>query len=322
MSHRVVVSDTKVVDIERMQAQLDEIGATVETTNATEPTAVLDAAAGADALVVDAGTQVTEQVIASLETLQDVGRTGIGVDNVDVRAAAEHGVRVVNVPGYCLDEVSAHALGLLLACARRIPTFDRSVRDDQWDWTAGGDVRRIRGSTIGLVAFGKIARSLAAKLRGFGVDVLTYDPYLSEPELSGFDVEKVSFEALLARSDFVSIHAPLTAETRGLFDGDAFEAMQDHAVLVNTARGGIVDEEALYEALTSGEVDAAALDVRETEPPLDSRLGELENVVLSPHVGWYSEASRRELCETVCSDVIRVLQGECPENPVDPDDEW
>lgn len=175
---------------------------------------------------------------------------------------------------------------------------------------------------MGLVGFGKIARSLAAKLRGFDVDVHVYDPYVSAADLAGSDVTRVGFERLSAESDFVSIHAPLTEETRGMFDADVFETMHDHAILVNTARGPIVDEDALRAALDTGEIARAGLDVRETEPPTESRLSGLENIVLTSRAGWYSEASRRELRRTVGEDVARVLRGERPRNPVDPDAGW
>ncbi|MDL5363268.1 C-terminal binding protein [Halalkalicoccus sp. NIPERK01] len=322
MTHRLLVSDTKVIDTEAIREELDASDVRLERTDARMPDDLIDVAAEIDGLVVDANTHVTERVISSLNSLEVVGRAGIGVDNVDVRAAADHGVTVVNVPDYCLDEVSTHALGLMLACVRRIPTFDRAVRDGTWDWTVGRPIDRLQGQTVGLVAFGKIARSLSRKLRGFDVDVLVYDPYVSEPEMAGFDVTKVSFRNLLDRSHVVSVHAPLTNETRGLFDVDAFSSMRENAVLVNTARGGIVDESALHGALVSGEIAAAGLDVREEEPPTATPLSELETVVFTPHVGWYSEASRSELTRSVFVDVLQVLDGGDPDHPVDPESSW
>lgn len=322
MPHRVIVSDSKVLDLDAGQSVFADVDAEVETVDVETPEKLIAAAEGADALIVDAGTQVTEQVLSTLDSLQVVGRSGIGVDNVDVAAARERGVSVVNVPDYCLDEVSAHALGMLLSCARRLPILDRSVRDGEWDWTVGKPIRRVQGRTVGLVGFGKIARSLTAKLRGLNVDVLVYDPYISARDLAGFSVRRVGFDRLLSESDYISVHAPLTDETRGMFDADAFGAMPDHAVFVNTARGPIVDEEALCDALASGGLAGAGLDVRESEPPADERLSEFDNVVCSPHAGFYSEASRRELSESVSEDVCRVLRGEDPKNPVEANDGW
>ena len=322
MAYRIVVSDTKVMDGETRAAVLDAVDASVEITAAKEPSAVARTVEGADALVVDAGTQVTAEVVDAADSLQVVGRAGIGLDNIDVRAAVEAGVTVVNVPDYAVEEVSTHAFALLLACLRKIPTFDRSVKNGQWEWAAGQPMHRLAGSTVGLVAFGKLASRFAAKLRGFDVDVLAYDPYVPEYRMGDLGVESVTFETLLAESDVVSLHAPLTDETRGLIDADALERMRDDALLVNTARGGLVDETALYDALVSGDLGGAGLDVRESEPPGESSLHDLGSVVCSPHVAWYSEESRVELTQTVAEDVVRVLRGEEPENPIDPETGW
>jgi D-3-phosphoglycerate dehydrogenase len=322
MSHRVVVSDTKVMDEETRTAVLNAVDATVETTGAKEPEAVARAVDGADALIVDAGTQVTAEVIDAADSLKVVGRAGIGVDNIDVRAAADAGVTVVNVPDYSVDEVSTHAFALMLACLRKIPTFDRSVKSGEWEWSVGQPMHRLAGSTVGLVAFGKLASRFAAKLRGFDVDVVAYDPYVPDYRMGDLGVESVTFETLVANSDIISLHAPLTDETRGMIDADALDRMADDTLLVNTARGGLVDETALYNALVSGDLGGAGLDVRESEPPGESSLHDLDSVVCSPHVAWYSEESRVELTQTVAEDVVRVLRGEEPENPIDPETGW
>ncbi|WP_367176534.1 C-terminal binding protein [Haloarcula rubripromontorii] len=322
MSHKVVVSDTKVMDGETRAAVLNAVDATVETIGAKEPAAVARAVKDADALIVDAGTQVTAEVVEAGDSLKVVGRAGIGVDNIDVRAAVDAGVTVVNVPDYSVEEVSTHTFALVLACLRKIPTFDRSVKRGEWEWTVGQPIRRLAGSTVGLVAFGKLASRFAAKLRGFDVDVVAHDPYVPEYRMGDLGVESVTFETLLADSDIVSLHAPLTDETRGMVDAGAFDRMRDDALLVNTARGGLVDETALYDALVSGDLGGAGLDVREAEPPGDSPLHDLDSVVCSPHVAWYSEESRVELTQTVAEDVIRVLRGAEPENPVDPETGW
>jgi D-3-phosphoglycerate dehydrogenase len=260
-------------------------------------------------------------VLQSLDSLKVVGRSGIGVDNVDLHTAHELGIPVVNVPDYCLDEVSTHALGMLLSCARKLPQLDAAVKGGEWDWSPAQPIRRLKGQTVGIVGFGKIGRSFAQKLGGFGVDVLVFDPYISATDLSGFDVTRVAFGELLSDSDFVSIHTPLTEETRHLFDDDAFETMRDHAVLVNTARGPVVDEDALVAALEAGKLGGVGLDVRDPEPPENDPVAEFENVVLSPHAGFYSEDSRRELTRSVSEDVARVLRGEQPRNSVGPTSE-
>ncbi|MDQ2073035.1 C-terminal binding protein [Haloarcula sp. NS06] len=322
MSYNVVVSDTKVMDEETRAAVLDAVDATVETIAAKKPAAVARAVDDADALIVDAGTQVTAEVVDAADSLKVVGRAGIGMDNIDVRAAVEAGVTVVNVPDYSIEEVSTHTFALMLACLRKIPTFDRSVKRGEWEWGAGQPIHRLAGSTVGLVAFGKLASRFAAKLRGFDVDVIAYDPYAPEYRMGDLDVESVTFETLLNDSDIVSLHAPLTDETRRMIDADALDRMRDDALLVNTARGGLVDETALYDTLVGGDLGGAGLDVRETEPPGESPLHDLDSVVCSPHVAWYSEESRVELTQTVAEDVIRVLRGEEPENPIDPETSW
>ncbi|MFB6223864.1 MAG: C-terminal binding protein [Haloarcula sp.] len=322
MPYRVVVSDTKVMDEETRAAVLDAVDATVETTDADNPAAVATAVEDADALIVDASTQVTAEVIDAADSLKVVGRAGIGLDNIDVQAAADGGVTVVNVPDYSVAEVSTHAFALMLACLRKIPTFDRSVKSGEWEWSVGQPMHRLAGSTVGLVAFGKLARRFAAKLQGFNVDVVAYDPYVPEYRMRDLGVESVTFETLLADADIVSLHAPLTDETREMVDSDALNQMHEDALLVNTARGGLVDETALYDALVNGELGGAGLDVRESEPPGESSLHGLDSVVCSPHVGWYSEESRIELTQTVAEDVVRVLRGEAPTNPVDPETSW
>lgn len=322
MSRRILVSDSKIIDLAAAADVFDGLDVTIERTDVTEPGELVEVVPGADALVVDSGTQVTRAVLAAADSLAVVGRSGIGVDNIDVAGAVDRGVAVVNVPDYCVEEVSTHALGLILACLRKLPQFDRAVKSGAWDWSVGEPIHRLRGSTVGLVAFGKIARRLAAKLDGFGVDVVAYDPYVDESEMAGAGVEKVTFETLLARSDAVSVHTPLTGETEEMFGEDAFRSMRQEAVFVNTSRGGVVDEDALIRALEGGEVAAAGLDVRRSEPPDPSPLSEMASVVLTPHVAWYSEDARLELNRSVAEDVARVLRGEQPRNPVDPEAGW
>lgn len=322
MTHEIVVSDIKVLDRESMEELFESTDATLTLTEASEPEEVIDVAADADALIIDSRVQVTEDVIDALDSLRVIGRAGIGIDNIDVTAATEADVTVVNVPDYSIEEVSTHAFALMLACLRQITTFDRSVKDGEWDWEVGQPIPRLADQTVGIVSFGKIARRFAAKLQGFGVNIVVYDPYVREYRMRDFGAEKVEFDELLEESDIVSVHAPLTDETRGMFDEEAFEKMHDDALLVNTARGPIVDEEALYTALQGGGLAGAGLDVREVEPPNDSPLHDLDSVILSPHAAWYSETSREILTTTVCEDVHRELQGNDPRNPVDPESGW
>jgi D-3-phosphoglycerate dehydrogenase len=176
---------------------------------------------------------------------------------------------------------------------------------------------RLSNQTLGLIAFGEIARRFAEKVSGYEIDLLAYDPYVSIDEMTPYDVEKVSFEALLAESDIISAHAPLTDETEYLIDADAFDSLESGSIVINTARGGIIDSDALYEALTDGTVAAAGLDVQEQEPLDESPLFDLQNVILTPYTAWYSEESRRELARSVTNDVVEVLRGDEPDSKVD-----
>ena len=319
----MVISDEKTVDPRTQREILEAAGARIEVLDAKTEAAVAEAVRGADGLVVDSGTPVTARVLGASETLEVVGRAGIGVDNVDLAAATERDVTVVHVPDYCLDEVSTHALSLLLACVRNVPLHDRRTGEGTWDWRAGRPLTRMRGRTLGLAGFGGIARRLASKLRAFGLEVVAYDPYVTATVMADYGVERVGFEALLDRLDYLSIHVPLYGETRGMFSTDEFERMADHAILVNTSRGPVVDGAALLDALESGEIARAGLDVLESEPPdAGNPLLAREDVVVSPHTAWYSEESRRDLSRGVASDVAAVLDGEAPTNPVDPELPW
>ena len=318
-----MLSDQKTVDPRTQSEILEAAGVEVQVLEGKTEEAVIEAVKGADGLIVDSVTPVTARVLGASETLDVVGRAGIGVDNVDLDAATEAGITVVHVPDYCLDEVSTHALSLLLACVRNVPLHDRRVKSGTWDWQEGAPLRRIRGRTLGLAGFGGIARRLASKLRAFGLEVVAYDPYVKATEMDHFGVEKVGFEELLDRLDYLSIHVPLYDVSEGMFSTEEFERMSDDAVVINTARGPVVDQRALQEALEAGEISRAGLDVLESEPPdPDDSLLAREDVVVSPHTAWYSEESRRDLSRGVASDVAAVINGEAPTNPVDPELPW
>jgi D-3-phosphoglycerate dehydrogenase len=313
MKPRVVITDSTYPDASFEREELAAVDATVETIDADTPAEVIDRAAGADALL-NQETELPDTVFRALEDLVVVGRYGVGLDNIDLDAAAEHGVEVVNVPSYCEEEVATHALSLLLACVRRIPRYDAQVKQGGWDWKAGRPIHRLEGKTVGFVAFGRIAQRFARLLEGFEMECIAYDPYQSASAFEEYGVEPVSFETLLDRSDVVTVHTPLTDETRGLFDAETFRRMIDDAILINVARGGVVDTEALAEALQSGAISGAGLDVLPAEPPTDSPLFDRDDVVLTPHAAWYSEESMEELRRTVARDVARALDGERPEN--------
>ena len=221
------------------------------------------------------------------------------------------------MPDYCMHEVSDHAMALLLALARKIPLSNKLVQAGRWEMPAVVPIHRLAGRVLGLVGFGNIPRALAPKAKAFGLTVVTHDPFVAREVPAAAGVEAVSFERLLAISDFVSVHAPLTPSTRGLFNADALRKMKKGAMLINTARGPLVEEAALVAALDAGHLAAAALDVVEVEPlARDSRLLGRDNLILSPHTGFYSVEALDELQTKCASDVARVLCGEPPVYPV------
>lgn len=317
----VFVVDDPMVDDERIADALGD-GASVRTGAVDSEADLVAAASEADALVVDVNTPVTADVLDACDSLRIVARAGVGVDNVDVKAAADHQIVVTNVPEYCHDEVATHSVALLLSCLRRVSQLDRDVKAGRWDWGSGGSIHRLAGSTLGLVSYGPIARKVATQVQGFDIERVAYDPFVDDGEMAETGVEKVSFDGLLERSDLVIVLAPLTDDTRGLIDAEALDRLPDHAVLVNTGRGGVVDEPALADALQAGDVAAAGLDVLETEPPTESPLQDCENAVLTPHAGWYSVEARTDLNDTIARNLQAVDDGETPPDRIDPDGAW
>jgi D-3-phosphoglycerate dehydrogenase / 2-oxoglutarate reductase len=250
---------------------------------------------------------------------QIIARFGIGVDNVDIRAATDAGIVVTRVPDYCVDEVSDHTMALLLALVRKIPFANSRVHAGQWGMPEVVPIRRLRGSVLGLVGFGRIPQLVAPKAKAFGIKVVIYDPYVPSSVTSASGVQNMDFATLLKNSDYVSIHTPLVPETRHLFNADIFAQMKSNAYLINTARGPIVDEAALAHALDTKQLAGAALDVLSTEPPSASPLFGRDNVILTPHMSFYSEESLVELQTRAAEEVARVLAGQVPRNPVNPE---
>jgi len=271
---------------------------------------IIAVAHDADAILVTYA-RLSGELLRQLTRCKAIGRFGLGVDNIDLPAAKELGIAVNYVPDYCLREVSDHAMALLLALARKVPLSNKLVQSGRWEVPPIVPLRRLEGQVLGLVGFGNIPRALAPKARAFGLRVITYDPYVAADALAATGVESVTFDALLARSDFISVHAPLQPATRGLINAKAFAKMKKAAFLINTARGPLVDEAALVAALDAGTLGGAALDVVTTEPlAKDSPLIGRDNVILTPHTAFYSVEALEELQTKCASDVARVLSGE------------
>jgi D-3-phosphoglycerate dehydrogenase len=319
MQREIVVTDTVYDDIETEREIVEASGAAIRLLDASAPEQVIEDAADAAALLTTR-TPITGEVLAALSGLRAVVRYGSGYDNVDVDAATERGVVVVNVPDFCVGEVATHALALLLACERRIAQYDRLVRDGVWDWSARTDLDRLRGKTLGIVGFGRVGTRLAEMVRGFELDVVAYSRRTGQETMREYGVEEVTFDELLARADLVSIHTALNDDTYRLFDAAAFETMRETAVLCNTSRGDIVDQDALLAALDDGEIAVAGLDVLAEEPPADDDpLVTHDDVVVTPHVAWYSQRAKQQLQRRVAEEALAVLRGETPEHAVNPE---
>jgi D-3-phosphoglycerate dehydrogenase len=277
---------------------------------------ILAVARDADAILVTYA-KLAGDLLRQLTRCKAIGRFGLGVDNIDLTAAKECGIAVNYVPDYCLREVSDHAMALLLALARKVPLSNRLVQSGRWELPPITPLRRLDGQTLGLIGFGNIPRVLAPKAQAFGLKVITHDPFVKPEVLAKAAVEGVSFDDLLARSDFISVHAPLMPATRGLVNAAAFAKMKKGALVINTARGPLVDEAALVAALDSGHLGGAALDVVTTEPlAKNSPLVGRDNVILTPHTAFYSVEALEELQTKCAGDVARVLSGEKAVYPI------
>ena len=317
---RVAMVDYDYASLDPIEAEVAKLGGEFLHRQCKDIDEAIGWAGEADGWIVQYLSPIGKKVFCSCPRLKVVGRTGIGVDVIDVPAATRHNIVVTNVPSYCEEEVSDHAMALLLSCVRRTALYTPAVRSGVWDWKIGHPIARFRGRTLGLVGFGKIPRALVPKAKAFGLNVITHDPYL-DPELARKEgVEPVDFDTLLAQSDFVSIHCPLTDATRGLFGRESFERMKPGAFVINTARGGVVDLPALTDALRSKSIAGAGLDVMPKEPPEASEpLLELDNVVLTPHVSWYSEESIVDLQASIGRNVALVCAGNRPGAVVNPE---
>jgi len=280
---------------------------------------VIATAQTADAILVREGP-VTERVISALNQLKIIARYGVGVDNVDLEAARRHKIYVSIVPNYGNEDVSDHAIALLLACIRTLPIRDKNVRSGRFETDITDDIHRTTGRNLGIIGYGKIARVVHRKWKGFlPARVLIYDPLVGADAITKAGGEKVDLNTLLTEADYISIHAPLTPSTRHLINASALQQMKPTAIIVNTSRGAIIDTIALANMLKNGDIFAAGIDVFEEEPlPADHPLVELANVILTPHLAWYSKESTRDLQTGAAAEIRRVLSGQPPENWANP----
>jgi D-3-phosphoglycerate dehydrogenase len=283
---------------------------------------VITAAADADIVIAQATYHpFTSRVLGSLTKCKFIISAGIGYDRLDIDAATDLGILVANVPDFCLDEVSDHTMALILACTRRIVRLNELVKNGSWKTATDPNIAsemwpkmsKLRGQTLGLIGFGRIPRALVPKARGFGLNIIAYDPYVAPDVFRRYKVRRVHLDELLAKSDIVSIHTPLTSETKHLLGIQQFRKMKPSACLVNTARGPVVNHDALYTALTQGVISAAAVDVTEPEPlPPDSPLLKLGNFMVTAHCAHASPSALATMQLRPAEEVVRVIKGEWP----------
>ena len=260
---------------------------------------------------------MNKEFLSKLEKCKLIIRYGIGFDNIDVKGARELGITVCNAPNYGVVDVAEHAVSLMLSCTKRLTYMSDCIREGNWSTGSMGSSRRISGKTVGFVGFGKIARCVCERTNAFGTKAVVYDPFVSEDVLKTFNAQKVELETLLCESDYVTLHLPLSEKTRHMFGKNEFKKMKNTAYLINTGRGGLVNEDELVEALVNGDIAGAGLDVFEDEAGgIDKRMLTMKNVALTPHVAWNTFEGMEALHKEVADNVIRFLNGEKPESVV------
>ena len=312
----IAVTDSVFPSLDQAMAALKRLDPEIRIAKSADKADILDVARDADGVLVTYA-KLPGELLQELQRCKVIGRFGLGVDNIDIKAAAALNITVTYVPDYCLREVSDHAMALVLALARKVPFSNSLTQQGRWEMPDVVPIRRLDGQILGLIGLGNIPRLVVPKAKAFGFKVVAHDPFVSAAKAEELGVALVSFERLLEISDFISVHAPLTPQTRGLFNTDAFDRMKKGAYIINTARGPLIDEAALVVALDAGRLGGAALDVVATEPlSKDSPLLGRPNVIITPHTAFYSVEALEELQTKCATDVARVLSGEKPIYPI------
>ena len=311
---RIVITDYRFPDVEQERRAVEAAGGTLIKGQAVNEEQVAELCRDADA-VLNVRAPVTRRAIAAMERCRIIVRYGIGVDSIDIPAATERGIMVANVPDYCLDEVSDHALTLLLMLSRQIVPSIALAREGTWSVSQMPPVQRLRGQICGLFGCGRIGSLLAAKVSALGMNAILHDPYLSAERAREMNADLVTFDELLARADFISLHAPLTDQTRHVFGAAAFAKMKKSASIINTARGGLIDEAALLAALDAGQIFGAGLDVMESETVVTAARTALVHhpkIIVTAHTAWLSHQARATLQLRAIEQALACLRGETP----------
>jgi D-3-phosphoglycerate dehydrogenase len=311
--YKVVILDDLFEEYDIEKKILNDIGADLIESFAREPDDIISDCRKADAIMCNL-VPMPEKVIMNLDRCRIISRYGVGYDNIDVKACTLKGIMVANVNGYCIEEVSDHALALMLNCIRRVAQRDRCLRNNLWGTYMQNPIYRMTGRVLALMGFGEIARNLLKKINGFNFSrVIVYDPFVDKEVIESFGAEKVDWETALSQADIISLHMPLNKHTKNIINDEAFALMKNTAILINTARGQLINEESLVKALSSGRIMGAGLDVFDIEPPKkDSLLLKLDNCVLTDHMSWYSMESIQDLKRMAAENVRDALKGKRP----------
>ena len=313
MTRKVLVTDYVWPSTDPERAVIEAGGAELVIAPDSDEDTLIELARDSDAIMT-CFAKVTEKVVRAAENCLIVSRYGVGTDNIAVDVATELGIIVTYVPDYCVDEVSDHVLGMMLAWNRRIVMHNTDTKMNGWGNAGlGFRIMRLRGKRLGVVGFGRIGRAVADKARAFGMEVIASDPFVTAEQMAEVGVVKAETPELLSQCEFVTLHSPLIPETQDMISVEEFGQMRSDAFLINCARGGLVDEEALYSALTSGAIAGAGLDVLvDLQPPLDHRIIQLDNVIVTPHTAFFSQEATLELEERAAEAVIDVFKGRTP----------
>lgn len=309
---KVVVTDYEYDTFVPEEQVLNKVGIKLTFAQCKTEEEVIEACKDADALI-NQYAPISRKVIENLENCKVISRYGVGFNTIDIDAATEKGIIVGNVTDYCLDEVSDHAMAMLLSSVRKVTLMNNAVKNGNWDFKIAVPIFRLRGRTLGLVGFGNIPQTVAKKAQAFGINVIAYDPFVPEAVAKDMDVKLVSLDELCEQSDYISVHTPLNQHTQGMISHDQFNKMKQEAFIINTARGPVIDEKALIQALQEGKIAGAGLDVLEIEPvEQENPLLKMDNVILNPHSAFYSVEAEAELKRKTAENVADVLSGYYP----------
>ncbi|MBO0999785.1 C-terminal binding protein [Bacillus sp. SD075] len=312
MTFKILLTDYEFEHLQYEEEVFQESGLDIDFIKAQCKTEeeVMEQAKEVDAIL-NQYAPISRRVIESLENTKIISRYGVGVNTIDLNAAKENGITVANVPDYGMEEVSNHALALLLSSARKVTLLNKEVKKGNWDFKVCAPIHRFNEQTVGVLGFGRIPRRFIEKVKPLGFKTAAYDPFVSATDMAAVGVQKMDLDEIIGEADYLSIHVPLIDDTYHLINEERLKRMKSNAVIINTARGPIIDEKALSYALENGIIAGAALDVTENEPVrIDSPLLTMDNVIITPHSAWYSEEAMIELRQKAARNIVQVLMGE------------